>query len=122
MGTTLRTTIETLANEFAHRVLEAIREAPLEELEPAAERRPTAPIDKKRVRRSPAQLQNAADQIVAIVKQHPKGIRAEDLKRAMGVKAGNRGAKVFTKPLSLALAAKRITMRGRRRATTYHPR
>jgi hypothetical protein len=122
MATPLRATIETLANEFALRVLEAIREAPLDELVSSEERRPPQPSGKKRVRRSPAQIQEAADRIVAIVKRHPKGIRAEDLKRAMGVAAGNRGAKVFTKPLSLALAAKRITMRGRRRATTYHPR
>ena len=52
--------------------------------------------------------------------QHANGIRAEDLKRAMGVKPGNVGAKKFTKPLSFALAAKKITKREHRRATTYY--
>jgi len=76
----------------------------------------------KRIRRSPEELQRLADHLVALVMKHPNGIRAEDLKRAFGVKPGNVGAKVFTKPLAFALESKRITKRGRRRMTTYHAR
>jgi hypothetical protein len=64
------------------------------------------------VRRSPAQLQKLADQLVAVVKAHPRGINAEDIKTKMGIKHGNVGAKVFTKPLGVALASKKIRKSG----------
>jgi hypothetical protein len=124
MSGNIEATIANLASEFVARILSALREASLGDLEttPQRTRATDAPVSgaRKRIRRSPAELQALADKIVAVVKRHPKGIKAEELKRAMGVKPGNIGAKVFTKPLALALASKRITKRGHRRATTYH--
>jgi hypothetical protein len=73
----------------------------------------------KRIRRSPLQLEKLANLIVAIVKDHPKGVNAEAIKTRMGIKHGNVGAKVFTKPLGVALASKRIRKTGTRRGTTY---
>ena len=73
----------------------------------------------KRIRRSPLELQKLANLIVAIVKDHPTGVNAEDIKTRMGIKHGNVGAKVFTKPLAVALASKRIRKTGTRRGTRY---
>jgi hypothetical protein len=120
----LQSAIEALAKEFTSKILHALRSASIEELSPHA-RAPkstsSSPAKKaKRIRRSPAELHRLADQLVSIVKKHPNGIRAEDLKRAFGVKPGNVGAKVFTKPLAFALHAKKLTKHGQRRNTTYH--
>jgi len=129
---TLHATINALASEFAHDLLRALRDAPLKDIVAETssghvQRRAARRVSDgtksiaghKRVRRSPETLKKLADQIVALVAKHPKGIRAEELKAAMGVKPGNVGAKVFTKPLSVALASKKIRKRGHRRATTY---
>ena len=116
---TLQSTIEALTKDFATKLLHALRHASLDDL--SQSRSPAKVKAKgKRIRRSPQELQRLADHLVAIVMKHPDGIRAEDLKRAFGVKAGNVGAKVFTKPLAFALASKKLAKRGQRRMTTYH--
>ncbi len=129
----LHATINELASKFAHDLLRALRAASLDELvretapghvraSSASSHTPRAPQRKsggKRIRRSPEELNEYANRIVALVAKHPKGIRAEDLKRALGIPPGNIGAKVFTKPLAFALASKKLTKRGARRATTY---
>ena len=128
---TLHATINELASNFAHDLLRALRGASLEEIISETSghgarlaRGGGGPIPfrakkGKRIRRSPEQLQKVAEQIVAIVKAHPKGINAEAIKAKMGIKSGNVGAKVFTKPLGVALASKKITKRGNRRSTMY---
>jgi len=126
---TLHDTIDALAEEFARRLLRALRSASLDELaevtgSPTSAKTSRGPASRppgaKRRRRSPEELRRLADYLVTLVMKKPKGIRAEDLKRAMGVPPGNVGAKAFTKPLSVALASKRIKKRGARRWTTYH--
>jgi len=132
---TLHATLNALASQFAHDLLRALRAASLDDIiaetstEHVKSARPQSTKvvgarakNGKRIRRSPVQLQVLADHIVALVLKHPKGIRAEELKRAMGVAPGNVGAKVFTKPLAVALASKRISKRGNRRATIYAAR
>jgi hypothetical protein len=121
----LQSTIDALAKDFAAKVIHALRRASLDDVSRAPRQAagPSKPAAaKKRIRRSPAELQRLADHLVAIVMKHPNGIRAEDLKRAFGVKPGNVGAKVFTRPLAVALQAKKIAKRGQRRKTTYHAR
>jgi hypothetical protein len=113
----LRSTIEELTRDFTGKVLHALRNASLDEL---SSQKP-APKP-KRYRRSLQELHRLADHLAAIVRKHPNGIRAEDLKRAFGVKPGNVGAKVFTRPLAVALQTKKIAKRGQRRMTTYHAR
>ncbi|HEY1959330.1 MAG TPA: hypothetical protein VGH28_27145 [Polyangiaceae bacterium] len=114
---TLHQTINALAEKFAHDLVRAMRGASLDEIvgeTSAAHRRSS-----KRIRRSPEELQKLADKIVGLVAKHVDGIRAEELKRMMGVGPGNVGAKVFTKPLGIALASKKIRKKGARRATRY---
>ena len=128
----LHATINELASRFAHDLVRALRGASLDEIiaETSADhsrptrKRTTAAVARtrsngKRIRRSAEQLQVFADRIVALVLKHPKGIRAEELKRAMGVAPGNVGAKVFTHPLGVALRSGKIKKRGQRRATLY---
>jgi len=126
----LQDTLEALANDFVRDVVLAIRRASLEDLSvltggaPSASRavasaRRAPRSSGKRIRRSPAELEAFAEKIVAEVKRHKGGMLAEDLKRAMGVPAGNVGAKVFTIPLGVALDSGKIKKRGSRRATTY---
>lgn len=128
--TTLHSTINALAAAFADELLVAMRHASPEELlsETSVDhlsRRThhhstnSHATRRTRIRRSPEQLQKVAEQIVAIVKAHPKGINAEAIKAKMGIKSGNVGAKVFTKPLAVALASTKVTKRGTRRATMY---
>jgi hypothetical protein len=114
----LRSTIEELTRDLATKLIQAIRRASLDELSSPRGK----PAKAKRHRRSPAELERLANHLVALVKKHPNGIRAEDLKRAFGVKPGNVGAKVFTRPLATALQSKKIIKRGARRNTTYHAR
>ena len=71
------------------------------------------------VRRSSEELHKLANEIVAIVKAHPKGIRTVDIKAKMGFDSGHARWKLFAKPLSLALASKKIRKRGERNSTTY---
>jgi hypothetical protein len=141
----LKTVIAKLASNLAAEVVAAVRHMSLDELAGLDRPTVTRPIRRRRgrprktdvvqaktwgdwgpraskrprVRRSPAHLQKLADRIVAIVKAHPNGINAEDIKTKMGIRHGNVGAKVFTKPLAVALASKEIRKSGIRRGTRY---
>ena len=129
----MKTVIAKLASNLADEVVAAVRCMSLAELaglravprhRGSGRPRPKHMAAKarrahKRYRRSPAQLKKVADQIVAVVKAHPKGINAEAIKTKMGIKLGNVRAKVFSKPLAVALASKEITKKGKRRATMY---
>jgi hypothetical protein len=71
------------------------------------------------VRRSSEELHKLANEIIAIVKAHPKGIRTADIKAKMGFESGHARWKVFAKPLGLALASKKIRKTGQRNSTFY---
>ena len=130
----LHATINELASQISHDLVRALRGASLDDIIAETSRSHvrhqtrspqaagTRPKNGKRTRRSADQLQQLANHIIALVLKHPKGIKAEELKRAMGVAPGNVGAKVFTKPLAVALASKKISKRGKRRATVYTAR
>ncbi len=68
-------------------------------------------------RRSPEDLAKVVDQIVAVLEKHPDGLRAEEIRAAIGV-----SAKELPRPLGDALDGKRITKKGQKRATTYFAR
>lgn len=68
-------------------------------------------------RRSPEDLAKVVDQIVAVLDKHPDGLRAEEIREAIGV-----SAKELPRPLGDALDGKRITKKGQKRATTYFAR
>lgn len=78
--------------------------------------RPAKAARAVRVRRSPEQLQKAADAIVAHVKAHP-GQGAEQIKKALSIKPAD-----WQRPLAVALESKAIVASGERRSTTYAPR
>jgi len=52
--------------------------------------------------------------IVALVKKHPKGLRAEQIRAELGI-----AKKEWVRPLGLALDSKKLTKKGEKRSTTY---
>jgi hypothetical protein len=55
--------------------------------------------------------------VVALVKKHPKGLRAEQIRVELGLQA-----KEMPRVLKDGLAAKKLTCKGQKRATTYFAR
>ena len=132
----LRTTIESLASEFAASVLDALRSASLDELAGVAGRstssrrgpgRPRsdasegpAAAPKRRGRggrlgrRSPGDITRMIESIVDALQKNGSGLRAEQLREALGVEA-----KELPRPLAEAISTGRITKSGQKRATTY---
>ncbi len=139
MPTSLRTQLQTLAATFADSVLAAIRAASLEELlaesRPTGPRRgpaqgvrealsssapearraaPTAKPSGRLARRSQDQIAATIDKVVALVKKHKGGLRAEQIRAELGMLP-----KELPRVLKDALAAKKLTSKGQKRATTY---
>jgi|SRR5580692_376479 hypothetical protein len=125
----LRSSIHSLAQTFAAGVLEAIRSASLEEIlgetsapkrgpgRPAGRRgpgRPPGSSSKRLARRSAKDIAKVTTSIVALVKKHPKGLRAEQIRAELGI-----AKKEWMRPLGLALASKKLTKKGEKRSTTY---
>jgi hypothetical protein len=127
---TLHMTINALANEFAHNLLKALRGASLDEIiaetgttHGKRRRRAAAFVatsgqprrkDGRLPRRTEADLARLADKIVALVASSKQGINAEGIKAALKIER-----KELPRPLSMALGSKKITKRGKKRATTY---
>ncbi len=134
----LKSTIESLANEFAMSIISALRAASIDELtgvtgvtgvtgiaaraarpgRPAAA--PAAVAGPKRGRggrlgrRSTADIGRMVDDIVSLLQKSPEGLRAEQIREAL-----NCQAKELPRPLADALATGRVTKTGQKRATTY---
>jgi len=66
------------------------------------------------LRRSEADLAKLADRIVVLVKANAKGVNAETIKRTLKIER-----KELARPLAMALGSKKITKRGKKRATMY---
>jgi hypothetical protein len=129
---TLRASIESLASDFAKGVLAAIHGASLEEIlgegasrrgpgRPRGSRRATrasAPAQRgrgrKRIRRSAKDIAAVAERIVSFVGKHPKGLRAEQIRKELGI-----AKNAWMKPLGLALGSKKLRKTGEKRSTTY---
>jgi len=149
MSTSLKTQLDTLAASFAQSILLALREATLDELagakavsaparaaaassavapkkgssSAAPPRKKVGPAKKgkapsgkggARVRRSAEQLGGTVDRIVDALRSNPSGLRSEHLQVTLGLKKA-----ALVGPLRAALADKRISKQGERRATTY---
>lgn len=125
--TTLKATIENLASEFATQVLDALRTASLDELLElsrsggGSRRGRGASFDARRRgkggrlgRRTQAELQAMLDSIVALLEKNPKGMRAEQIREALGVEA-----KELPRPLAEGLESGVLKKTGQKRATTY---
>lgn len=129
----LKTTLEALANDFARTVIAALRTASIDEitglstgLTTASARRVGRPAGaaesgtsgRKRGgrlgRRSTDEIGRMVDEIVNLLKKTPEGLRAEQIREALGVQA-----KELPRPLADALTAGRVRKAGQKRATTY---
>lgn len=134
MPTSLHSTLNDLAASFADSILEAIRGASLDELvspkqaarsngrspRPAAPARAPAPVatrprsSGRLHRRSPEEIASTLDQVVAIVKKNPEGLRAEQIRQELGLQA-----KEMPRILKEGLSKKVFRSKGQKRATTY---
>ena len=138
----LRTTIHELAQAFADSLLEAIRRAPVGDISgperperperpvvgrPAARTRSSASAKKAKdapravkastrrpKRRSPQDIAGALAQVVAVVKKAKGGMRAEQIRTALGMHP-----KEMPRVLHEGLAKKTLRKKGQKRATTY---
>jgi hypothetical protein len=123
MATSLRSRLGDLASTFSASVVAAIRESSIEELfaqsvtrSPSSQRAaPTGPRSGGRLaRRSEGDIAALIDQIVELLRQHPKGLRAEEIRAALGLES-----KEMPRPIKEGLEAGRFTRSGHKRATTY---
>jgi hypothetical protein len=65
-------------------------------------------------RRSADEIQAALDKIVALLKKHKDGLRAEEIRSNLGMLA-----KEMPRILKEGLSTKKLTSKGQKRATTY---
>ena len=148
---TLRNSISDLASKFAAGVLSAIRGASLEDILAQSNRsgggaaapvrrgpgRPkgsgaaavvasaggedAAPKRRGRKgrlgRRSATDIGALVERIVALLTANPKGLRAEEIRSKLGLES-----KELPRPIADALAARKISKQGQKRATTYFAR
>jgi hypothetical protein len=134
MSTSLRKRLDDLAYTFTTGVLHAVRSASIEDVlaESGGGRRapvravaatgegdgaePRAARGKggRLPRRSAADIGELIDQIVALVKQSPGGLRAEQIRQKLDLQA-----KEMPRPLKEAVEAGRLGKSGQKRATTY---
>jgi hypothetical protein len=136
MASSLRSALNDLASNFAAAVLDAIRGASLEDLlaetgdsaprrrgppPPTAPTTPTAPGRPARMprsgrlkRRSPEDIADALDQVVALLTKNHEGLRAEQIRQQLGMQA-----KEMPRVLKEGLAKKVLRSRGQKRSTTY---
>jgi hypothetical protein len=76
--------------------------------------RPPGPTTKRLARRSAEDIAGVADSIVALVKKHHGGLRAEQIRAELRIPKN-----AWMRPLEMALASKKLTKKGEKRATTY---
>lgn len=138
----LRSTIENLASQFASSILDALRSASIDELadvagrnnnnnnnggarrgRPPAERTDSSagPASRRRGgggrlgRRSAGDITRMVESIVELLQRSSEGLRAEQIREALAVEA-----KELPRPLAEAISSGRITKSGQKRATTYY--
>ncbi len=129
---TLHSTLQELASAFATSVLEAVRGGSLHELlsetggggrkgpgrpkatEPASVKPARAGRPGRLKRRSPEDIANALDQVVALLKKNRAGLRAEQIREELGMQA-----KEMPRVLKEGLTKKAFKSKGQKRATTY---
>ncbi len=139
MSSPLQARLQQLAATFADSVLAAIREASLDELTdhgsqtrspgraqgfrqklsaapapPAARSSAVSKPSGRLARRGPEQIAQALDRVVALVKKHKGGLRAEQIRVELGMLP-----KEMPRVLKDGVAAKKLTSKGQKRATTY---
>jgi hypothetical protein len=133
---TLRSQLDVLASNFAKDIIAALQGASLHDLAATkgtgvanghrgrgvtgnARQAGPLPAPKKGKpgrlpRRSADEIAKALDKIVLLVKTHKEGMRAEEIRSKLGMEA-----KEMPRILKQGLAAKKLTSKGQKRATTY---
>ncbi len=132
---TLRSQLDELARTFAEQIIGALRNASLDELvstggpvkdgreprTPLAKATPTATTPKttprkpgRLRRRSAEEIAAMLGKIVALVQKHKGGLRAEQIRSTLGMQS-----KEMPRILKEGIAAKKLTTKGQKRATTY---
>jgi hypothetical protein len=128
----LRQRLSELASSFASSVLSAIRGASLEDLlgessgrgrramprastTDGAAARPARRRGGRLPRRSANDIEQVVEQIVGLLRQSPKGLRAEQIREKLALQA-----KELPRPLKEALDSGRLGKSGQKRATTYY--
>jgi hypothetical protein len=134
---TLRDSIHDLAQKFAAHIVDAIRSASLEDILStsgatvkakakgssrrsivrSAPARHQARSSKRLARRSARDIAGVTERIVTLVKSKRGGLRAEQIRRELGIAKNE-----WMRPLELALSTKKLTKKGQKRATTYFAR
>jgi hypothetical protein len=135
MATILRSTLASLADNFASAVFAAIRSASLDELvaesggapgrprgssttkaasTPARTSAPSRRSKGRLPRRSPADIAKALGQVVALVKGKKTGLRSEEIRKALRL-----DVREVPRVLREGLAKKSLRSKGQKRATTY---
>jgi hypothetical protein len=119
----IREKVAALAARFAEEVIGVISASIAAQLSSAAGGAPRGRGDRGRsldagrpgrVRRSASQLGAISDRIVAELSRRPDGVRAEELRAALGLPRS-----AMARPIAQLLAAKRIRKTGEKRRTTY---
>jgi hypothetical protein len=133
----LRSQLDALAKDFAQQVVAALRGASLQELVAGGDR--SLPGNGRKVRaaagggqpdplatparrgkpgrlprRSAEDIQAGLDKIVALLRKHKEGLRAEVIRSNLGLQA-----KEMPRILKQGLTAKKLSSKGQKRATTY---
>jgi hypothetical protein len=131
---TLRAQLDAITSSFANEVMAAIRGASLQELVggsatngrtsrvgPDGRGRPEPDSPPKRTgkpgrlpRRSAEEIAQLLGKIVLLVKAKKEGMRAEEIRSAFGMQP-----KEMPRILKEGIATKKLTSKGRKRATTY---
>ena len=129
---TLHQTINSLASEFAHSLLRALRNASLDEIIAETDAghagggrrrgRPAAAPAAGGARRGGGRLRRRSvtdinavvTKIVALLKSNKKGLRAEEIRAKLGL-----DRREIPRPLAEALKKKLVSKKGKKRATTY---
>jgi uncharacterized Zn finger protein len=78
-----------------------------------ARRAPRA-VEAKRTRRSRSEIGDTVDAIVELLRRHPDGLRAEQIRAVLAIPA-----KELPRPIAEGLLSRRLRKTGRKRATTY---
>ncbi len=139
---TLRAQLNTIAADFANQIMATLRGASLHELvssggggnvangrrarvaaggdrEPEPVSPPPAGKGKagRLPRRSAEEISQMLGKIVLLVKTHKEGMRAEEIRSALGMQS-----KEMPRILREGIATKKLTTKGQKRATTYFAR
>lgn len=134
MARSLQEAIGSLASQFANDLLAALRNASLEELShvTADAQKSASRPGRRRVesegppprakraksgrlsRRSADDIGSMVANIVSLLDRHPEGMRAEQIRSALGV-----DPRELPRPLAEALSSRKVSKAGQKRATTY---